>query len=115
MPRVDPKPPRNERKLSDYKTQYANKDFPLLSFIYAIMAGGEHTLYCDHTGEYVTKYLGSAADEGYMQTFFKLMGPFEEMTENRAKIVHATDDDWDKILDLLKYEMKKTTGPEPKW
>jgi hypothetical protein len=45
------------RPLANYKLNYVNGDYPFLSMLYAIYAGGEHTLYCDHPGEYVQAYL----------------------------------------------------------
>ena len=122
MPIVDTtKVPSMERSLANYRLRFINRDFPLLSFIYAVMSGGEHTIYCDYTADYVNAYFEGVKDKPYIQEFFKLLGEFEKMTDGgppaakRTKIVHALPADWDQILNLLKQEMSAVRGPEPKW
>lgn len=114
------KKPDTERTLANYRLHYINQQFPLLSFIYAVMAGGEHTLYCDRTDEFVAAYFEGSDDRSYVQEFFSIMGRFEALAHEgsnpeRTKVVHATPDDWDQILDLLKNEMRNSRGPAPIW
>jgi hypothetical protein len=45
------------RPLSDYRLNFANGRYPVLSMIYAIYAGGENTFYCDYSGDFVQAYL----------------------------------------------------------
>jgi hypothetical protein len=52
------------RPLSCYKLRFANPDYPILSFVYAIYAGGENTLYCDHGEDFFNAYLVDAVVEG---------------------------------------------------
>jgi hypothetical protein len=40
-----------------YKLRFTNPDYPVLSFVYAIYAGGENALYCDHGGDFYQAYL----------------------------------------------------------
>ncbi len=48
------------RPLSCYKLRFTNGDYPVLSLLYAVYAGGEHTLYCDHGGPFARAYLVDA-------------------------------------------------------
>jgi hypothetical protein len=51
------------RPLSSYKLNFTNGDYPALSFVYAIFAGGEHALYCDHSEDFFKAYLVDAVVE----------------------------------------------------
>lgn len=52
------------RPLSDYRLRFTNPDYPALSLLYAIYAGGEHALYCDHGEDFFTAYLIDAVVDG---------------------------------------------------
>ena len=45
------------RNIDNYSLKYLSDDFPLLAFVYATLAGGEHTIYCDHTAGFAQRYL----------------------------------------------------------
>jgi hypothetical protein len=45
------------RPLTDYRMNFVNGHYPVLSMIYAIYAGGENTFYCDYSGAFVKAYL----------------------------------------------------------
>ena len=45
------------RPLSDYRLNFVNGHYPVLSMIYAIYAGGENAFYCDYSGAFVEDYL----------------------------------------------------------
>jgi len=65
-PNKVPLPPELEktmntwRPLSSYKLNYTNGDYPALSFAYAVLAGGEHAIYCDHSEDFFNAYMVDA-------------------------------------------------------
>lgn len=120
MALVTNNPPRTKRFIEDYRLQYINKDFPLLSFIYAVMAGGEAPLYCDYTEKFVNEYLYKHfPDPGkrpaYFNQFVELLAQYDKLTEDRKKQVTADDKDWTIFLDCLKQELLVQPRPEAFW
>lgn len=114
MPKVHDQAPRKERYLEDYRVHYVNKDFPLLSLIYAVMAGGETPLYCDHTDKFVKAYILDHYPNGlppHVAKFMDLLGQFDKATQERKKFVSATEDDWKVILECVRAEL--VAGPVP--
>jgi len=119
-PENPPRKPSMARSLANYRLQYVNDDFPILSLIYAVMAGGEHTLYCDYTEDFVKAYQGRAQHLDHMKKFNSRMSLFVETSggikpEDRKQIVHANRDDWKVILECLLEELDGKKVPEPKW
>lgn len=118
---VEERPPRKERRLSDYRMSYLSDEYPLLAFLYAIYAGGEHTIYCDYSVEYFNKYCVEPFEKqglpvpDYIRRVGARLGEFEAGTKGRTRIVHADAQDWDEFLSCLKLEMAAKTGPDPIW
>lgn len=102
---------RQFRDLGNYKTLYYNPDFPVLSFLYAIYAGGEHTLYCDFTEEYVARYLTGPNGKDAAAILGELENHrFEEPPPK------PTTDQWTQILAILFKELTANPDmPEPFW
>lgn len=110
-----PRAPEMERKLSDYRLHYKNKDFPLLSFMYALLAGGEHALYCDYYKEFQDAYFEGSLDKQYVKDFYALMLEYYSDSKGQTLVVQSTPDDIDRVLDMLRIELNANFGPEPKW
>ncbi|MDQ2642945.1 MAG: hypothetical protein M3020_03965 [Myxococcota bacterium] len=123
MPTVIDEPPRKERYLSDYPVRFCSEKYPLLAFLYAVYAGGENVIYCDHSEEYHEKYLeepftskGLPVPDYIKQVYDHLENVFDPATEKRTKTVHADAADWDLFLAALKVEMtSKTQTPPLAW
>jgi hypothetical protein len=62
------------RKIDNYSLKYLSEDFPLLAFVYATLAGGEHTIYCDHTRGFAERYLTQPLPEDLLAVFTKYQG-----------------------------------------
>ena len=120
------------RPLYDYRLSFINGRYPLLSFIYAIYAGGESTLYCDHSLDYLNAYLvESASPADHAQAKIKAAGIKEilarvatEREVEREKdprdqvIPRLNSNDWDRLLVILKQELEQpdpVPPPPPKW
>lgn len=110
-----------ERHLSDYPTHFQNSTFPLLSFMYAVLAGGEHTIYCDHTAEFMAEYLLKPFGGTYhtapthVRRFIDQLAKLEAASQGRTVVSHAGPADWDVFLDCLKTELNYREGPQPAW
>jgi len=126
MPKPENHPPRMERYITDYRLQYVNPQYPLLSFMYAVLAGGEAALYCDHTGAFVKAYLTDHfpdADKrpAHIKRFFSLLAEFDRLTEpdkvtgKRTRQVTAEAQDWTIFLECLKEELIAQPVPEAFW
>jgi hypothetical protein len=114
------------RPLSKYKLHYANPEFPVLSFLYAVLAGGEFTLYCDHTSDYLAKYLGYEKDHKFSRAhrlpeanYAKLKTLFLRWESGRHKVppAYVTPEEWKVVLEVL-YDELATAGkhlPMPLW
>jgi len=119
MPTREDRKPDATRKIDNYRLRYINDAFPLLSFTYAFMAGGEHTLYCDFSADYLDAYLGRARGE-HVQRFKARLAQFEELAGRGADgkrlfVVHATPDDWRELMDCVLIELQGSREPEPIW
>jgi hypothetical protein len=122
MVKVVDQKPRTERYLSDYPLSFRSEKYPLLAFLYAIYAGGEHTIYCDFSEEFHEKYLeepftskGLPVPDYINRVYDHLEKVFEGATQGRTKTVHADAMDWDLFLAALKVEMTYKDGPTPAW
>jgi hypothetical protein len=118
-PEIPPRKPSTARSIANYRLHYINEKFPLLSMLYAVVAGGEHTIYCDYTGPFVSAYFGRSNAQ-YLQDFAARMALFELETQPDANgvrqlVVHAEPGDWDEILRCLKVELTSVKLPDPAW
>jgi hypothetical protein len=98
------------RPLRHYKLHFMNERYPILSFLYAVLAGGEHTLYCDHTEDYVKAYLTGPHREEMRAILYR----YEQFREKNPPIVPPAED-WDEILAVLKKELTDQGVPLPLW
>jgi hypothetical protein len=113
--------PRAERFLSDYRMHYQNPTFPLLSFMYAVLAGGEHTIYCDFTADFAKEYLfkpfGGSYDKcpPHVRQFVDQLVKLDVASKGRSVVVHATCADWEVFVKCLHLELTTNEGPTPAW
>jgi hypothetical protein len=75
------------RPLSSYRLRFANPDYPLLSLVYAIYAGGEHALYCDHGGAFYRAYMIDSVVEAAR---VKAEAAIEAVADQSDQIIAAT-------------------------
>jgi hypothetical protein len=113
------------RPLSDYKLRFINHQYPLLSMMYAMFAGGENTLYCDHTDDFVAQYLfanpdaptdAETAKATRVGTALKRIGDLRAETQNlpaeQQAVLQPDSAEWDKILAILKEELTQNVAPD---
>jgi hypothetical protein len=75
------------RPLSTYRLRFANPDYPMLSLVYAIYAGGEHALYCDHGGDFFRAYMVDPIVEAAR---VKAQAAIEAVADQSDQIIAAT-------------------------
>jgi hypothetical protein len=120
------------RPLADYRLNFINSRYPLLSFFYAIFAGGESTLYCDHSVDYLQAYLvDSVAPEDrpkaeaqaeQVRSILSRLAVERDAQRSippaKQSILHPTSGEWDDLLALLKIELQQpdpVPPPPPLW
>jgi hypothetical protein len=127
------------RPLADYRLHYVNFRYPMLSMLYAVFAGGENTLYCDHTPDFVESYFVDPnapqdvqdAQRAKAQRLGLAVGPTvtppgleaerqnqRERTADSQDVIVASSAQWDAILAILKEELQQadeTTPATPMW
>ncbi|HEX9621164.1 MAG TPA: hypothetical protein VF989_13565 [Polyangiaceae bacterium] len=115
--RSDQKKMNEMRGLMNYRLHYRNRNYPVLSFLYAIFAGGEHTLYCDHTEDYVAEYLTSPRLTGARRKRLMKVLAYLEKHRYDEYPPYPSSQDWDDVLELLKAELYPETAmaPHPVW
>jgi hypothetical protein len=105
------------RGLANYGLNYKNPNYPVLSFLYAVFAGGEHTLYCDHTKEFVKAYLTSPRLVGARRR--KLMKVLAYLERHRYDDYppYPSAEQWDDVLAVLRGELfpETSAAPVPVW
>lgn len=99
------------RPLSDYRLRFINPRYPVLSLLYAVMAGGENTLYCDYTDDFVAQYL-AGAPAATTAALGKALG---EVYAERQKMrvlppdsqdaIVLSSQNWDDVWAVLKAEL----------
>lgn len=99
------------RPLSCYRLNYVNERYPLLSFLYAIYAGGEHALYCDHPADFAQAYLTGPGGAEAMAVFARLMPRYERQEPD----IQPGSKEWDDIMPLLRAELEQEDPPLPMW
>ena len=105
------------RPLSEYKLRFINHQYPVLSLLYAVMAGGENALYCDYTNDFVKQYLFADPDKPTDAEAAKaralgnaLGGVFKKRDEMLLKppaeqdVIVPSSEDWDQMA-VLKTEL----------
>jgi hypothetical protein len=113
------------RPLSSYKLNYVDPNFPILAFTYAVISGGEYTLYCDHPRAYIKEYWGYDIETGEQDPAFRL--PAERRTpvlevlarldRDRDQGPFPTREEWKVVMEQLGEELI-TAGalmPSPLW
>jgi hypothetical protein len=120
------------RDLYNYKIHYNNPRFPLLSLAYAMYAGGEHTLYCDFTEDFIYEYLlkplgvprpdydqkGSGVREKlppHVRPVWDALGAIYVRSKQGTVRTEATEAEVKALTDAIHYELVKDSGPGPKW
>ena len=110
------------RPLSVYKLHYQNPRYPLLAFIYAVYAGGEHALYCDYTRAYVEEYLKKSDRPQTMQEVGAILQRVarqrdieREKDPKDQQLIVCTPEEWDRIWAVLKAELLQDPPPLPMW
>jgi hypothetical protein len=124
------------RPLTNYRLHYVNKDFPILSFVFGVLAGGEYTLYCDHTEDYAKAYLGydvkralrlepGQDPETLQDRSFRinkerrdvLFSVLARLEADRPKAPFPTPEEWDRVMKVLGDELKSAGElmPSPVW
>ena len=102
------------RNIDNYSLKYTSEDFPLLGFIYATLAGGEHTLYCDHTAGFAERYLTKPLPPELVTV---LAG--YEKGRGVDPALKPNDKDLEVLLDALLVELKQARDaglfPMPLW
>jgi hypothetical protein len=113
---------REVRPLSDYKLHFKNPQYPLLSLIYAVFAGGEHTLYCDFTPEFVGAYLGESHRPETAAKVYKIIKVLDdernverEKPPAAQKQILMNAEQVEGLLHLLKEELLQKDPPAPMW
>ena len=101
---------RSLRGIENYKLMYANDRLPVLSFLYAIYAGGEHTIYCDHSSEYAQRYLTGPGGREALAILARLDRQRFDRPPPRP-----TSEELDALLSIVKEELAQMPGPEPIW
>jgi hypothetical protein len=117
------------RPLSDYRLQYVNGRYPLLSLLYAVYAGGEHTLFCDHYEAFVRAYVvesaspeeRAAAEEklASIKTLMKRLEDKRLVERERAPaqqdLLEPNDEEWRLLGHILAGELGQKDAPMPMW
>lgn len=106
------------RPLSEYKLRFINHQYPVLSLLYAVMAGGENALYCDYTGDFVAQYLFANPDrptDAEVATATALGEALKEVSAERLKMQNTvpasqkaivlSSESWDAVWAVLKPEL----------
>jgi hypothetical protein len=114
---------RQRRPLQKYTLRFVNPEYPILSFLYAVTAGGEYTLYCDYTEDYVKEYLGydvltNRQDPGYRISDQQRAALFEVLARldgDRYKDPppYPNRDEWRKVMEQLLEELDEPKAPRP--
>jgi hypothetical protein len=114
-----------KRPLEKYKLNYVNPDFPILSFTFAVMAGGEDVFYCDHTAAYAKRYLGydfatKKQDPAYRlpsarrEALFSVLGRLDaERERDPLSSPYPTREEWKLVMDQLLEELADPNAPRP--
>jgi len=110
LPAADNARLKQLRRLSNYKLSYINPKFPVLSFLYAVYAGGENTLYCDFTDEYVKAYLTGPSGQLVARVFAEL-----EPDRFREPPPRPSPAQLQRIWEALYIELVQDGMPEPFW
>lgn len=103
------------------KVAFPNPDFPILAMMYAVVIGGEHETYCDHTVDYAQKYLiGRFNDPGFKGPRDKFLAVLSDLdrqnpTRDRTKTVLPSPAQWDILCQALAEELKRGPVPSPVW
>lgn len=106
---------------SPIKCQFPNKDFPVLAFLYAVVIGGEHETYCDHTVDYVKAYLIGAFNDpefaGPRNKLIAVLANLDAQNPERRRDIRVVPNDhqWDIICQVLAAELKRGPVPNPVW
>ena len=104
--------------LKYFQLRYPNKEYPILAFLYAVMAGGENQLYCDFTEEYAPQYLiGRFLDPEFAHLRTKLLKVLNDLDQRRKEHGSSmpTDAEWDVIGQVVTAELKRGTYPHFVW
>jgi hypothetical protein len=117
----------------NYGLHYNNPRFPMLSFMYAVYGGGEHTLYCDHTEEFAYEYLyrpfGVTPEEfesrglrglsdrlpDYLQPVLAKLGAIYARSHERTVYVQPLAEELDVFVKAVKHELQAEGRPDPVW
>jgi hypothetical protein len=102
------------RNIDNYTLRYLSEDFPLLGFVYATLAGGEHAIYCDHTMGFAARYLTKPLPDDLV----KVLTSYEQM-RGRDPAEHPSDADLRVLVETLLSELKEARDkgrfPMPLW
>jgi hypothetical protein len=89
--------------------------------LYAVVIGGEHQTYCDHTVDYAQKYLiGRFNDPTFAGPRAKFLAVLDDLdrqnpTRDRSKTVLPSPAQWDTLCQVLAEELKRGPVPSPVW
>jgi hypothetical protein len=117
------------RPLSDYRLQYVNGRYPLLSLLYAVYAGGEHTLYCDHTDDFMRAYIVDSvppSERPQAEERLKAISALLERLEKERLVqrtlppaeqtlIEPTQEEWRLLGHALGQELQQADPPAPMW
>jgi hypothetical protein len=106
------------RPLSDYTLRFINHQYPLLSMMYAMFAGGENALYCDYTSDFARQYLfvdpsaPTPAEIAKANRIGAVLANLDirrqamrNLPPEQQEVIQPNNADWDKILVILKEEL----------
>jgi hypothetical protein len=117
------------RPLANYRLQFVNGRYPLLSLMYAIHAGGEHTLFCDHPDEFMRAYIVDSVSpeerpqaEEKLKTIKGLMKRLEEKRElqrrlppSEQEVLDLDAEEWRLLGHIVATELTQKDAPMPMW
>ena len=119
---MPPEPKQRLAKFKHFNVRAPNPEFPLLAFLWAVVAGGEHALYCDFTDDYADAYLiGRINEPDFAVQKERLMVVLRDLNARRdpndpPQIVdEPTPAQWDTICQVLAEELKRGHMPTPVW